>query len=282
MKTIARIALAALLSTAGLALAQGAVVEAVQYPAWLERGGAAVPVTPGTSLQPQDQIRTGDNARVQLKLGEGSTVKLGENAKFIIEKAEDRGVFRAALSVITGAFRFTTDALRRSGRREVSIKVKNVSVGIRGTDVWGKSTDERDFVVLIEGKISVGSEGNPTVTLEKPLDLYQKPRDAAPSVVGISQQQLDELAKETDLSSSGASARVGGDWRVTAAAFPSRDDALVMNRRVRSYGFPSEVASRDGAFLVQIGGLSDEPAARALMSSLRSIPGIQMPVIQPR
>jgi hypothetical protein len=282
MKTIAAAAFAVLLSMAGLARAQSAVVEAIQYPAWLERNGAAVPVTPGTQLQPQDQLRTGNNARLQLRMGEGSTVKLGENAKFSIDKVEDRGVFRAALSVLTGAFRFTTDALRKSGRREVSIKVKNVSVGIRGTDVWGKSTDERDFVVLIEGKISVGSEGSPTLTLEKPLDLYQKPRDAAPSVAGISQQQLDELAKETELSSGGASARVGGDWRVTAAAFPSRDDALAMNRRVRSYGYPSEVAARDGAFLIQVGGLSDESAARALMASLRSIPGIQMPVIQPR
>jgi cell division septation protein DedD len=160
--------------------------------------------------------------------------------------------------------------------------VKNVSVGIRGTDVWGKSTDDRDFVVLIEGKISVGSEGNPTVALEKPLDLYQKPRDAAPSVVGISQQQLDELAKETELSSAGASARVGGDWHVTAAAFPSRDEALVMNRRVRSYGYPSEVVAREGAFLVQVGGLADESAARALVANLRPIPGIQMPAVQPR
>jgi len=191
MKSIARIAFAALLSTAGSALAQSAVVEAVQYPAWLERNGAAVPVTPGTQLQPQDQLRTGNNARLQLRMGEGSSVKLGENARFSIDKTEDRGIFRAALSVITGAFRFTTDAARKAQRRDVSIKVKNLSVGIRGTDVWGKSTDERDFVVLIEGKISVSSEGNPTVALDKPLDLYQKPRDAAPSVVGISQQQLE-------------------------------------------------------------------------------------------
>lgn len=282
MKKSAAFVFFSLLALSCGALAQGAVVEAVQYPAWLDRGGASVPVTPGTQLQAQDQLRTGVNARVQFRMGEGSTVKIGENAKFVIEKAEDRGVFRAALSVIAGAFRFTTDALRKSQRRDVGIKVKNVSVGIRGTDLWGKSADERDFVVLIEGKISVGSEGNPNVTLDKPLDLYQKPRDAAPSVVAISQQQLEELAKETELSSDGASARVGGDWRVTAAAFPSRDDALAMNRRVRASGYPSNVVERDGAFLVQVAGLSDEAAARGLIASLRSVPGIQMPVIQPR
>src|SRR4029078_1579350 len=45
-----------------------AVVEAVQYPAWLERDGRSVPLTPGTVLHSNDQLRTGNNARVQLKL----------------------------------------------------------------------------------------------------------------------------------------------------------------------------------------------------------------------
>jgi FecR protein/SPOR domain len=273
MKKAAALAFVSLLSFCGLAAAQGAVVEAVQYPAWLERGGAAVPLTPGTPLRANDQLRTGSNARVQLKMSEGSTVKLGENAKFIIDKTETRGVFTATLSVIAGAFRFTTDALR---------KVKNVTAGIRGTDLWGKSTDERDLVCLLEGKIAVGSEGHPSVTLDQPLDFYQRPRGGDPSVAKVDEKQIAIWALETELSDDGPGARVGGDWRVTAAAFPSRDDALAINRRVRASGYPSEVVAREGAFLVQIGGLAGEPQARALMANLRTIPGIAMPVIQPR
>ena len=62
-------------------------------------------------------------------MGEGSTVKLGENAKVTIERVENRGIFRAALNVLGGAFRFTTDALRKSNPRDVTIKVEisNVS-----------------------------------------------------------------------------------------------------------------------------------------------------------
>ncbi|MBC8023537.1 MAG: FecR domain-containing protein, partial [Burkholderiales bacterium] len=229
MKRTAAFLLFALLSMAGLAMAQGAVVEAVQYPAWLERGGAAVPLTPGTTLGPKDQLRTGKNARVQLKMPEGSTVKLGENARFSIDKTDDRGFFRATLSVIAGAFRFTTDALRKNQRRDVTIKVKHVTAGIRGTDLWGKSTDERDLVCLLEGKISVGSEGHPTVTLDQPLDFYQRPRDGTPSVAKVDEKQIAQWAAETELSPDGPGARVGGDWRVTAAAFPTRDEALAMN-----------------------------------------------------
>ena len=282
MKKIAAVALVSMLAIPGLAAAQGAVVEAVQYPAWLERGGAAVPLTPGTTLRSNDQLRTGNNARVQLKMGEGSTVKLGENAKFIIDRTEERGIFRATMSVLTGAFRFTTDALRKATRRDITIKVKNVTAGIRGTDLWGKSTDERDLVCLLEGKIAVGSAGHPTVTLDQPLDFYQRPRDGMPSVAKVDEKQIAIWAQETELSPDGPGARVGGDWRVTAAAFPSRDDALAMNRRVRASGYPSEVAAREGAFIVQIGGLAGEAQARALMANLRTIPGISMPVIQPR
>lgn len=282
MKRSAGFILAGLLSMAGAALAQTAVVEAVQYPAWLERGGAAVPLTPGITLRASDRLRTGDNARVQLKMREGSTVKLGENARFSIDKTEDRGIFRATLSVLTGAFRFTTDAVNKSLRRDVAIKVKNVTAGIRGTDLWGKSTGERDLVCLLEGKISVGSEGHPTVTLDQPLDFYQLPRDGTPSVAKVDERQIAIWAQETEISDEGPAARVGGEWRVTAAAFPSRDDALAMNRRVRASGYPSEVAAREGAFIVQIRGLAGESQARALMANLRSIPGISMPVIQPR
>ena len=282
MKRTAVSLLLALVCTAGAAFAEGAVVEAVQYPAWLERGGAAVPLTPGTTLRASDELRTGSNARVQIKMGEGSTVKLGENAKFIIDRTDDRGIFRAALSVLSGAFRFTTDALRKSRHRDITIKVKNVTAGIRGTDLWGKSTDERDLVCLLEGKISVGSEGHPNVTLDQPLDFYQRPRGGDPSVAKVDEKQIEIWARETEISAEGAAGRVGGDWRVTAAAFPSRNDALAMNRRVRANGYPSEVVAREGAFLVQIVGLSSESAARALMANLRTIPGIAMPVIQPR
>ncbi len=271
----------ALATSAQFALAAPTVVEAVQYPAWLERGGNAVPLTPGTALQAQDRLRTGANARVQLKMPEGSAVKLGENAQFVIERVEDRGVFRAALSVITGAFRFTTDAARRATKRDVSIKVNNATAGIRGTDLWGKSTGERDIVCLLEGKITVGSEGHPTVTLDQPLDFYQKPRDGAPAVAKVEQAQIDIWARETEISTEAPAARAGGKWRVMAASFRGRDSALLLARLLRTAGYPAEVMPREGVFAVVIPNLAGEAEARALMANLRTMPGIEVPVILP-
>ena len=269
-----------LAATAFGAAAEKARVEAVQYPAWLERGGNAVPLTPGTRLEASDKLRTGANARVQLVMGEGSTVKLGENAQFVIEKIEDRGVFRAALSVLTGAFRFTTDALRKSQRRDVAIKVKNVTAGIRGTDLWGKSTGERDLVCLLEGKISVGAEGHPTVTLDQPLDFYQKPREGEPAVAKVDQKQVDIWAQETEISRDGPAARVGGQWAVVAGKYQTRDEALRINRMLRSNGYPSVIATSENYPAVIVAGLAGEAEARALMANLRTVPGIVGPTVK--
>ena len=277
---IRNIAAALVLAAAsGGALAEATRVQAVQYPVWLERGGNTVPLTPGTTILPSDRIRTGANARVELRMGEGSTVKLGENAKLVIEKIEDRGIFRSALSVLDGAFRFTTDALRKAQKRDVAIHVKNVTAGIRGTDLWGKSTGEKDLVCLLEGKISVGAEGHPTVTLDTPLDFYQKPRDGAPAVAKVDAKQVEVWAQETDIQKDGAAARRGGEWRVVAASVDSRDAALALNRALRASGYPSEIRAGDGGFAVSVGGLAGESEAGALAKNLRSVKGVTSPTV---
>jgi len=272
--------LALLASFVSLTLqAAPAVVEAVQYPAWLERGGRTVPLTPGTELQANDQLRTGTNARVQLKMGEGSTVKLGEKAKFQIERVEEKGIFRATLNVLTGAFRFTTDALKKSVQRDVSIKAKNVTAGVRGTDLWGKATDDRDLVCLLEGKITVGAEGHPTVTMDSPLDFYQKPRDGDPQVAKIDAATVQKWSEETEVSRDGAVARAGGRWMVTASVFKDRDPAVGLARRLRDEGYPAEMGVDKRGYFVQVPGLAGEAEARSLMGNIRTIEGVLTPLV---
>jgi hypothetical protein len=279
MKTARWILASCAFAGAGLACAQAVVVEAVQYPAWLERGGHSVPLTPGTALQANDQLRTGPNARAQLKLAEGSTVKLGENAQFKVERVQNRNVFSAALTVLTGAFRFTTEAIAKARKRDITVKVSSVTAGIRGTDLWGKSTSERDLVCLIEGKISVASDNREAVTLDQPLDFYQRPRNGEPQVAKIDPKQLEIWALETEMSKDGAGARSGGAWRVVAMTSAARDEALAANRRLRAAGYPAEVVAADGRFAVQVTGLAGESEARALAGNLRSVPGVTQPVV---
>ena len=128
--------------------APAAVVEGVQMPAWVERGGVKQPLAAGMELQESDKLSTGGQSRVLLRLAEGSLVKLGENAQMSFEKLEQRTdnkstFVRGLMDVARGAFRFTTDVKSKiASRREIDIRLATVTAGVRGTDLWGKSAAE--------------------------------------------------------------------------------------------------------------------------------------------
>ena len=279
MKRFASMLLACLAWAGAAAAAPQASVESVQYPAWLERGGAAVPLAPGIALLPNDRLRTGANARARVRLADGSTVKLGEKAVFAFERGRSDGLLRNTLRVLAGAFRYTSFGGARGA--SPAIRVRNVTIGIRGTDLWGKSTDERDLVCLIDGAIGVSSPGNPEVRLDKPLDFYQLLRDGEPQVDKVSQAQLDEWALETEMQAGGAVGKAGGGWRVVAARTAQRNDALALGRRLRAAGFPARLVEEGpGSFATVVAGLESEPAAKALAANLRASGGVAEPVVE--
>src|SRR3989442_5338741 len=141
-----------------------AVVEGVQMPAWVERGGQRQPIVPGMLLQPGDLIQTGAGSRLLVRMSERSLVKLGENGQLrFTELSPTKELFKAALGVLEGAFRFTTDIAAKNRRRDVKISVASVTAGIRGTDLWGRSRANTEIVCLIEGAIDVGAQGEQPV-----------------------------------------------------------------------------------------------------------------------
>lgn len=174
------------------------VVDAVQSPAWVERSGQKVALKAGAEVRAGDRLTTGEDGRLRLKLAEGSTVKLGKQASFAVEKAEAGGVFRATFVATAGAFRFTTDPSGKGEGRDVEIKTLNVTAGVRGTDLWGKSTPDREFIVLIEGRISVGTPGREPATLSTPLDYFERTAAGA-GVKRLDPATLAEYARETEM-----------------------------------------------------------------------------------
>lgn len=277
------------IAAAGAAAAPAAVVEAVQMPAWVERNEVAAvrryPLAPGMALRGGDELRTGAGARVYVKLAEGSLVKLGENASLrILEVAPERGgVFKALLQVIEGAFRFTTDVLARERRREVSIRVASVTAGIRGTDLWGKSSPGREVVCLIEGAIEVGAEGEAAVRMDQPRQFYERVRGEARPVGFVDPTQLAQWARETEIDDGRGAARRGGRWKLTLARVATQKAALEVYDRLRDAGYAAEifpVKSGDGHdYLVRISRLQSKADAEALAGQLRGTAGVQEPKV---
>ena len=290
MKRILGVLFAALLAGAALqaAAAPAAVVEGVQMPAWAERavtgGIRRIPLAPGMELRGGDEVKTGAGSRVYLKLAEGSLVKLGENASLrIIELSPDRGgLFRAALNVLEGAFRFTTDALAKERRRDVSIRVATVTAGIRGTDLWGKSDrEDKQIVCLIEGRIEVGAEGETPVVMDQARQFYQRDKGKTAPIGLVEPAQLANWARQTDIADGQGAARMGGKWRVTLASARTQGEALDVYAQLRTAGYAAEIhpakAGDKRVYQVRISRLPTQADAEALAAQLRGMHGVTEP-----
>jgi len=244
-------------------------IDSLQLPAWLDRGGLSVPASPGIELFPGDGLRTGKGARLLIALNEGSIVRLGENATFEVNKVERKdGIFNAALSVVEGAFRFSTRALTKMQPRNINISVaRNATIGIRGTDVWGRGREDKDIVCLIEGKIDVTGNNNKRLRLDQPLQFFQSTRNAPPEPVSfLDPKQLEIWAKETDLEA-GKGATENGQWKIVTGSFASRDALLAASRSLRSAGYAVERTPNNTLVLDK---LASEAQAIELATTLKT------------
>lgn len=229
---------------ADAAPAPNVVVEAVQMPAWVERGGARIPLSPGMELKDRDQVRTGAGSRLLFRTADGSSIKLGENASLAFDNLRMRGdnVFEAALKVAEGAFRFTTDVLARyRGRREITIGIATVTAGIRGTDLWGKSTPDRQVVCLIEGNVEVTPPGESPITMDQRLSFYVRDKGQSQPVATVMPDQLMQWGAETETLPGHGVARRGGKWKITVASGRSLDQALDASKNLRDSGYAAEI-----------------------------------------
>lgn len=273
----------ALALLAAPAAAQTLTVEAVVSPAWLERGGARVPLAVGMRLTDGERIHTGPGARALLRMAEGSAMKLGENAALGLDGLADRRSGQAArlvtasLDVARGAFRFTTGIFGRSeARRDVRIRVATVTAGIRGTDLWGKSDEKRDLVCLIEGRISVNNLQTGEFTMAVPLTFFVAPRGQKPlPVAPVDPKQLEEWAAETEIETGSGGARRGGRYHVTASVSPDRTSALAVHDALRAAGYPAivrPVRTESGAeYRVRLLGFPSLSDARAVVERLKAL-----------
>ena len=265
------------------ALAQpAAVIEGVQMPAWRERDGSRVPLVPGMELRPGDRIVTGKDSRVLVRMTEGSMVKLGENGRLVFTELQpSKELFRAALQVLEGAFRFTTDLAAKGRKRDVSVKLDQVTIGMRGTDFWGRSRGERQVVCLIEGAIQVGADGEQPVTMNKPRQFYRRDKGKIEPVGLVEPKQLEEWARETEIENGKGAARRGGRFSVQLAEAGTRSALLSLHEQVRAAGYPAEIAMRKegdkASYIVRIRQLPSREEAQALANQLKGKFGVKEP-----
>jgi hypothetical protein len=264
---------AVLLASAQAHAQPAAVVEGVQMPAWVERNGQRSPIQPGMLLQPGDVIHTGAGSRLMVRMAERSLVKLGENGSLrFTELSTTKELFKAALGVLEGAFRFTTDLAVKNRRREVRVTVANVTAGVRGTDFWGRSREDTEIVCLIEGAIEVGAPGEQPLTMDQPRQFYRRVAGRTQPIGFVEPAQLAQWAQETEIQSGRGVARPGGRFQAQLARLDTQDAALAAYDRLRAAGYPADILPvREGEqffYVVRIRNLASRADARALEGQL--------------
>ena len=225
-----------------------AEVVGVQPPAWLERNERRTPLSPGAKLSTGSVIVTGEDARVRINLPDGSVLRLGEQARFTVvtldQAAGIEGRVSSIMRLARGVFRYTTGLLERETARDISLEVGVYLVGIRGTDVWGRTTEaDGDLFALIDGEAEVRVRGVAEPVFPDPMTFLAREPDTepAPFTRPIDPDTLAEWAAQTDLQPHEGVMEPEGPWQVVLISL--QDEAAVANMAgaLREAGYAARV-----------------------------------------
>lgn len=187
---------------AGHAAAQEAIgsVSRIQGEASGARDGAAEALGLGSSVFLNQEVSTGEAARLELTFADGTLLTLGEKARMILDTfvyAPAQGTGTMKLAVV-GAFRFVSGQVTKQPTTDVAVTTPVATVGIRGTEFWGGPIDDQVLgVFLIEGAVTV-TNANGEAVLDTPgQGTNIATPDAAPGPVTIWPQDKVDRALAT-------------------------------------------------------------------------------------
>ena len=117
----------------------------------------------------RDRCHSGEGARLQATLKDGTQLTLGENATLVVDEIvydpfRSRG--ELSLRVVKGAFLYVGGRVEGLSGAKVRIQTPVAAIGVRGTTVWGGPIDNGYGVIALSGEVTVtGRRG--TVTLKQ-------------------------------------------------------------------------------------------------------------------
>lgn len=104
------------------------------------RAGSDVRLQRGDAVHSGDRVVTAAQARVVLRMNEGSTITLGGQTEFRFHHWQYQtgaSTNEARLELVEGAFRFVTGLITRQAEPQLTVQTPAATLGIRGTDFWG-------------------------------------------------------------------------------------------------------------------------------------------------
>ena len=132
-----------------------AMVIGVEGKVTVVREGNHLPVTRRETLYKTDQILTGRDSAIELKMLDGSFINLGEMADMFIKELVYDPIKKDGfmdLEVTVGAFRIVSGSIAKLGPDLMQLKIPVATIGIRGTGLVGKASPvgAENWVILVK------------------------------------------------------------------------------------------------------------------------------------
>ncbi len=128
--------------------------------------GAPRTVRKGDDVNQGETIVTGANSNVTLLFEDGQIVALSSNSRMAVTaysyNRADAGKSNILLSLAEGGMRAITGLIGKSRPESVSYRVRNATIGIRGTDITIGTVAGNLFIKVVEGEISFEFQGKTT------------------------------------------------------------------------------------------------------------------------
>lgn len=138
-------------------------------------------LTAGMPVYLDDTIETSPDGAVNITFNDNTVFAVSDNAKMVIDEfvydPDADGEGKADVSVVRGAFAYTSGFIGKEDPSDVTIKTPVGSIGIRGTTIAGFVPEEgsgQDMkVTLIEGAIAVFPNGGGEFYMNQPMQTVE-------------------------------------------------------------------------------------------------------------
>ena len=134
-----------------------------------------------SALETNDLLRSGEKARLEAELVDGTKLTLGETAELKLDNYvydPENSARNRLIARIKGAFLFVGGKVEGAGS-EVKIITANAVMGVRGTTFWGGPIDNAYGVLALSGVVTVSTNVG-SVTLTEGQGTTITNADAAP------------------------------------------------------------------------------------------------------
>ncbi|MDD3325178.1 MAG: FecR family protein [Sulfurospirillaceae bacterium] len=164
----------------------------------------------GFEIDQNDVVKTSKQGSIRLEFVDGTTVSLGKFSTFSIpEYGYDAKVSsKAQLSFSRGVFLVATGQIGKLSPQKFKIKLKNATIGIRGTTILGETSSKKDFVACEDGAITVSNkQGSVDLLAGQSTEVKPSSAPSKPAVTTVKDKGvlMDSFSPTRESKSSGGS-----------------------------------------------------------------------------